>query len=924
MIKGTDHIKKIKVVSNTHWDREFRRSFELTRRSLLDMMDTLLEILGNDESYHSFTLDGHSILLEDYLEMRPEKEGLIRRYLEEGRLIAGPYYTLAEQFSISSEAMVRNLAFGRKTVRKYGGVTGTVAYTPSSWGQSGQLPQILLDFGIDKMMFYRGISHHESEAEYIWFAPDGSRVYASRFALYARYNWYYQVHRPVTRNGRVFEKDFKWGEFDEMPLRLVDLPPGSDPSFELKDPALHYDRSILKKSIEEMIRREGSHFTTDLFLAMHGHDISVPHPLESKIISDAREDLAGVYEIEHCSLEDFWREAIEKLDEGSLAQLSGERRAYLKEGMWTYLFPGTISARTYLKQKDFSVSTRLSGSAEPLSVMAACLGEAYPFNYLERAWTFLLSNHTHDANGGCAPDAVCMDMEYRYRKTSDICDIVIEDAITHIVKNLSPAGQDLQCQQLVLFNPLPIERDVVLPLDLEIPRELQTASLSFSAENDRKVEIQTLDHVASSVFVDSAWDVPCILESTKHRLYANFSKIPPLSYRAYTISVQEQQEIAQESLVQGDYCLENKYLRVELNSNATVDIHCKESGQSYLGLNYISDRGEAGNAWQHENLENDQLFDSLGVSAHLKVVLDGPLIATLRAEFILPLPADYEDGSRRSERLVETPIMISYTLEKGSRILKVKTEIDNRAKDHWLRVNFPTRIQAERSFADTHFDVVGRDIKLPDSEGWVEDPQGTHPLQTFVDVNDGRMGLALLPKGIFEYEHLDDSEKTLALTLIRACRIKLKVSEEKITELDDAGIQCPGYQCFEYAIYPHSGNWLDSDCLHMAAAYTVPVRAVQSGRGKGKLPLEKSILSLDNRVVRVTAIKYSDDGSGLIIRFFNPSEEAQKVTLSFHIQILRAFRLRMDESSIEELRPDENSVTCVADPKKIVTLKLGL
>ena len=39
-------VKKIDVVSNTHWDREFRFSFEKTRHNLLVMLDTTLDILA--------------------------------------------------------------------------------------------------------------------------------------------------------------------------------------------------------------------------------------------------------------------------------------------------------------------------------------------------------------------------------------------------------------------------------------------------------------------------------------------------------------------------------------------------------------------------------------------------------------------------------------------------------------------------------------------------------------------------------------------------------------------------------------------------------------------------------------------------------------------------------------------------------------
>jgi len=98
---------------------------------------------------------------------------------------------------------------------------GTVAWAPASWDQTGRLPQILRGFGLDKIMFYRGISHHEARAEWVWQAPDGSRVLASRFALYARYNWYYQVHRAVTV-GRVSDKTWEWGERDEVPFCFAD------------------------------------------------------------------------------------------------------------------------------------------------------------------------------------------------------------------------------------------------------------------------------------------------------------------------------------------------------------------------------------------------------------------------------------------------------------------------------------------------------------------------------------------------------------------------------------------------------------------------------------------------------------------------------------------------------------------------------
>jgi hypothetical protein len=917
------HIKQIKVVSNTHWDREFRRSFEKTRRRLLTMMDVTLDILASDRAYHSFTMDGHSIMIDDYLELRPEKRRLLERLVKKGRLILGPWFTLAEEFGLSHEPLVRNLLWGRKTVEKCGGTPGTVAYTPASWGQTGQLPQILADFGLTRMMFYRGISHHEADAEWVWQAPDGTRVLASRFAIYARYNWYYQVHRPVT-TGRVFEKDYLWGERDDAPFRIADGLAGDDLSFDLLAPALAYDKSRLRNAIEAMVAREGPHFTTPVFLAMHGHDISVGHPLESQILKDARELLGDRFAIEHTDLEGFWAEAEKHLDTSSLPVLVGERRSYLKQGMWTYLFPATISARTYLKQMDFDATNRLVACAEPLACLAAAFGARVPARYLERGWRYLLSNHTHDANGGCAPDAVCLDMEYRYRKAADIADIVADDAMAHVARNLSPKGLPRDAMQLVVYNPLPVSRDAIVWVDLEIPRACKAKAARLESPADPSVKRQPISAEKSSSLVDSIWDVPTILDSDRVIFHAQLTGLPALGYRTYRIVPEPHELRPPETLVTGPTTMENEHIRITVNPGATVDVLCKATGKLYRGLNYLSDQGECGNAWKHVPPRFDRIYSSLGASASVAVVERGPLVARIAAEYEFPVPADYADGDSRSERLVPLPVRAEYRLEAGSRKVGVTLAVDNQAKDHWLRANFPSGIETDVSQADSHFDVVSRPIGVPDSTGWVEPAFGTHPLRTFVSVSDSKDGLSILPKGLFEYEVIPDARRTIALTLIRACRIKLAVSEEKQTELPDPGIQCPGVRRFEYAIAVHPGDWRDAQMLAEAAKWGAPVRAAMTGRGKGKLPLEASLIASDNPNLHVTCVKPAEDGEGLILRFFNPLPEEQTVTFTFGRPIRRAELCRMDESRVKPLKRTGNELSVSAGPKKITTLRVVL
>ena len=69
----------VTIVSHTHWDREWYEPFQVFRFQLVELIDTLLELLEHDPAYRSFLLDGQTIVLEDYLAIRPEREAALKR-----------------------------------------------------------------------------------------------------------------------------------------------------------------------------------------------------------------------------------------------------------------------------------------------------------------------------------------------------------------------------------------------------------------------------------------------------------------------------------------------------------------------------------------------------------------------------------------------------------------------------------------------------------------------------------------------------------------------------------------------------------------------------------------------------------------------------------------------------------------------------
>src|SRR3990172_2953228 len=143
------------VVSHTHWDREWYRPFEGFRVRLVRLLDKLLGLLDRDPQYRHFVLDGRTIVLADYLGVRPKRRADIERLVRAGRLLIGPHYVLPDEFLIGGESWVRNLQIGIRSAREFGPVM-MVGYSPDAFGHIAHLPAILRGFGIDCVVLWRG------------------------------------------------------------------------------------------------------------------------------------------------------------------------------------------------------------------------------------------------------------------------------------------------------------------------------------------------------------------------------------------------------------------------------------------------------------------------------------------------------------------------------------------------------------------------------------------------------------------------------------------------------------------------------------------------------------------------------------------------------------------------------------------------
>jgi len=81
----------IHIISHTHWDREWYLTFQQFRLKFVHLIDHLLDILERDPEFKYFLLDGQTILLDDYLFVRPEREQDLRKYINSGRILIGGF-----------------------------------------------------------------------------------------------------------------------------------------------------------------------------------------------------------------------------------------------------------------------------------------------------------------------------------------------------------------------------------------------------------------------------------------------------------------------------------------------------------------------------------------------------------------------------------------------------------------------------------------------------------------------------------------------------------------------------------------------------------------------------------------------------------------------------------------------------------------
>ncbi|EGP4896473.1 alpha-mannosidase [Enterococcus faecium] len=855
--------KKVYIISHSHWDREWYMAYEQHHMRLIELIDDLLELFEVDPSFNSFHLDGQTIILDDYLQVRPEKRQAIQQAINEGKLRIGPFYILQDDFLISSESNVRNMLIGMEESRKWG-TPVMLGYFPDTFGNMGQTPQLMKQAGISAAAFGRGVkpigfdnqvleaeNYSSQYSEMWWKGPDQTAIFGLLFA-----NWY--------SNG------------NEIPVE--------------KEAALAFWKQKLADAEQ--------YASTNHLLMMNGVDHQPVQKDISKAIHLANE-LFPDYEFIHSNFTDYL-EAVQKDVPEDLGSVEGELTSQETDGWYT--LANTASARVYLKQWNIKVQRQLENITEPLATMAYEVSGNYPHDQLDYAWKTLMQNHPHDSICGCSVDSVHREMIPRFEKADEVGKYLAQDSLEQLTAAIDTTGFPKDSFPFVIVNTAGMDKTGEAEITIELERkrfaEGIPEQLYQELENlpKRKYHVETksgatIPAILSEETVQFGYDlpkdrfrVPYMARMIKVTL--PLENMPAFSWETFALVEGEAKAEEKETMIhQSGRIIENGPLHLTIEKNGTITMEDRKNKRKLNNLHIFEDIGDIGNEYIFKQPFCDQpILSSNKENSEVKVLVDTPEIAkiSILQEMEIPVSADerlekeqqmvVEFRYRKAERSKEKRILqikTIMTIRKDSKKIDFETTLDNQMKDHRLRVLFPTKLHVEHHEADSIFEVVKRPNHV--SKSW-ENPTNPQHQQAFVNIHDEEYGVTVGNFGLNEYEVTEDGQ--IAVTLLRS-----------VGELGDWGYfptpeaQCLGEHRFNYSIELHGPEEKFSTYLHAYAAQ-IPFSTQQIKHHEGTLISKQQYLTIKSETFAITALKRSKFSDKVVVRGFNMSSHLEKLEIT--------------------------------------------
>lgn len=886
------------VISHTHWDREWYAPLEVFRHRLVDLFDSLLAILKEYPNY-VFHMDAQTVVLEDYLEVRPSKREELKHYIQSGNIMVGPWYLQNDFYLTSGEATIRNLLEGDKLCQEFGG-KGKIGYAPDQFGNISQLPQILRNFGYDNFVFGRGFSEYSlgenqelcrkpSPTEFIWKGPDGSEV----LAIHMRH-WY--------NNAQRFSADI------EMSYRFL-------------------------KSIENNYDNE---FTfTPYYLLMNGVDHLQPQENLLPILEQLQTKLEGNQTICQYNFDDYLEKVKSYIKENDveLPVYEGE----LRKGHDFDLLKGTLSSRHYLKIMNVQAQSLLENRLEPLYAMLERNGmqgvaSVDRFRYL---WKNLMRNHPHDSICGCSRDEVHSHMENRYNEFFEFANEYLKRgmqlAADHTAACRKGKGDEYV---LTVFNTLafPIEQAVRVSLSFLAADGLE--NFEIIDQNGLAIPFAIFEKHYEELDVHSPINLPGVLDVVRYEGYADVGRVEPYAMKTFTIRKKEGVcKFVPWMNSENEFCLKNEFFQLSVTPKGQVDV----TWENHTAKNclYLEDLADIGTSYVYMKGTDIPIYSHDYVSS-VSWVENHPYCQSVDITYDLPLPVSYDkQQGKRTDEVENTRVVLTVSVKPKQPYAQVDYHIENRSRWHRLRVVVNTGVANTLSTADIPFDVVthGEEAHCIVTESKVL------PNTSFAYLENDETGFAVLTQGAHEYEHLDETK--LAFTVVRATG--------GINSSSTKQWQAPGNQCIRtingtLALVPFGNGITARNLPNLSLRFRAPLLGFVSCCDTKKftggrpcvqdsdltelfylpdaypdacIPSNVSAVTVEGEGITVSALKYAQNKEGQILRLYNTTNQPQCVKVTVNGTVYQT-----DMAEKNSVLLGENTVSQSIEPKQINTYKI--
>ncbi|MFP8879560.1 MAG: hypothetical protein VCE43_09010 [Myxococcota bacterium] len=906
------------IVPHTHWDREWYRTHEQFRYKLVGLLDRVLELLESDPEFTHFTLDGQVVVLDDYLEVRPDARDRIAKLIRHGRLLIGPWYVLPDEWLVSGEALIRNIRLGVERAAAFGGAM-QLGYVPDQFGHIGQLPQIFAGFGFDAAVLWRGVGADIDRSLFEWEAPDGTRL----LTVYLKSGY---------------------GNASNLPLEVD---------------------ALTRKLATEIHAQRDSRLGKSLLL-MNGSDHLEPLPGLPAALREATARLEGV-SFEVATLPRFV-----DLARGETTQRLQRHRGELRSGLRSPLLVGCASARIAQKRSDFINDRLLTRYLEPIAAWVESLGGDPDCSMLDYMWRVALENHPHDSICGCSIDAVHEQMETRFARVRESAEAHLsrmqrelgcrvralparprraEESTSLVVWNPGAAGRSLVEGEIEhdvaagakrpalhlrdaagtriavhaeQSRPGEVLAEYVLPAAairsiiagfpsefmglvvvaitwkrrsgcLEIDLQLGEAALSgFDAAAARSAIARILEEEAEQQVRFRARR----RASVRIRFV---DALPGCGLRVYRIA---RGKAGTDSALRaetrdGVAVIANEFWQITVDDRGRIELLELRTGTRIPDALRIVDDGDRGDEYNFDPIVDDQpISEPWNVRVRLLPASEAEV--GLELDLSLRVPREIApDRTRRSYKGVGLPVRVTLRLAAGLDRVDVGLTISNTARDHRTRVWFRAPFVAEVFEVESALEIAQRPIAAPEPgrDRPAEFPIGTVPHRSFATLERDGLAMTVANRGSPEVEAVEaveagDPASYLALTLVRAVgwlsRGDLVMRPGHAGPgLATPGAQVPGPHQAEFSVRLHAAG--DPNRAADAHRFAHPPIAFVGGIDSGSMPdgsprfIEDGsrLLSCDDPSIVVSAIEPAGDGSTRF-RIVNFSNRARKVNLCWN------------------------------------------